>query len=58
MRKARDQETIHTIPEGAYESGVGDQEQREDINNPQLTLTTDAQGNGYPADQLNKEKGD
>lgn len=57
MKRAKDQETIHTIPDGAYECGVSNQELQKENLNPLRTPATDEQGNGYPVSHFRTENG-
>lgn len=49
MKKAKDQPTINTIPKGAYESGITNEELRDDEKSIPKNLGLDAQRNGYPS---------
>lgn len=58
MKKAKDDHKINTIPKGAYEGGVINQELRKNKNNSLNDITTDAQHNGYPTEQSKNRAGD
>lgn len=56
MKKDKKQERIETVPQGSYEAGPvhceGKKKEKRDPNE----ITTDLQGNGYPAGRNREEQ--
>ena len=46
---------IHTIPKGAWESGITNEKEERSKNHHHNDITTDIQGNGYPVSHKNRD---
>lgn len=55
MKAAQKDKPIHTIPDGAWEAGIiNEDHDRKKRQNPN-DITTDSQGNGYPVCRNHKQ---
>lgn len=58
MKRADYDKAIPTIPKGVYECGLINQPEKNRKTEHLKEISTDVQGNGYPADKTNGKKED
>lgn len=55
MKAADKDKRIHTIPKGAWESGVINEKKNRSEKQHLNDIATDIQGNGYPVSRKNRD---